>query len=142
MIDEYLKNWLIKAKNDLKVAENEIALPPDDMVTDAICFHSQQAVEKYLKAYLIFKQIEFYKSHNLEYLLQICIEADNDFSQVDVGNLSFYAVEVRYPDDFYIPTEQEAKECLEIARKVKEFVFEKLNINDSDIESSLTSDMA
>ena len=44
--------------------------------------------------------------------------------------MSFYAVEVRYPDDFYIPTEQE----------VKEFVFEKLNINDSDIESSLTSD--
>jgi hypothetical protein len=73
-------------------------------------------------------------------LLQICIEADNDFLQVDVGNLSFYAVEVRYPDDFYIPTEQEAKECLEIARKVKEFVFEKLNINDSDIEFASTSD--
>ena len=140
MIDEYLKNWLIKAKNDLKVVENEIVLPPEDMVTDAICFHSQQAVEKYLKANLIFKQIEFDKSHNLEYLLEICIETDNEFSQVEVGNLSFYAVEVRYPDDFYIPTEQEAKECTEIARKVKEFVFEKLNINDSDIESSLTSD--
>lgn len=41
MIDEYLEKWLIKANNDLKVAENEIELSPEDMVTDAICFHSQ-----------------------------------------------------------------------------------------------------
>ena len=139
MIDEYLKKWLIKANKDLKVAENEIILPPEDMVTDAICFHSQQAVEKYLKAYLIFKQVEFDKTHNLEFLLEICIENESDFSQIDVGNLSFFAVEVRYPDDFYIPTEQEARECLEIARKVKEFIYKKLNITDSDIKA-LTSE--
>lgn len=139
MIDEYLKKWLIKANKDLKVSENEIILPPEDMVTDAICFHSQQAVEKYLKAYLIFKQVEFDKTHNLEFLLEICIEIDSDFSEIDVGNLSFFAVEVRYPDDFYIPTEQEARECLEIARKVKEFVYTKLNITDSDIKA-LTSE--
>ncbi len=41
MIDEYLQKWLIKANNDLKVAKNEIKLPLEDMVTDAICFHSQ-----------------------------------------------------------------------------------------------------
>jgi len=41
-----LEQWLIKANNDLKVAENEIVLDPGDMVTDAICFHCQQAVEK------------------------------------------------------------------------------------------------
>jgi HEPN domain-containing protein len=135
MIDVYLKKWLIKANKDLKVSENEIVLPSEDMVTDAICFHSQQAVEKYLKAYLIFKQVEFDKTHNLEFLLEICIETDNDFSQIDVGNLSFFAVEVRYPDDFYIPTEKEARECLEIARKVKEFIYKKLNITDSDIKT-------
>lgn len=137
MIDKYLEQWLIKANNDLKVAENEIILTPEDMVTDAICFHSQQAVEKLLKAYLIFRQIDFDKSHNLEYLLEICSEKDESFSQLEVGNLSFYAVEIRYPDDFYIPTEKEARECLEIARKVKEFIYRKLNINDSDIRSSL-----
>jgi len=139
MIDEYLGKWLIKAKSDLKVAENEIKLSPEEMVTDAICFHSQQAVEKYIKAYLIFKEIDFDKSHKLEYLLEICIEEDNDFSQIDVGNLSFYAVDVRYPDDFYIPTVEEARECLEIARKVKEFIFRKLNVIDSDIGSGSSS---
>ncbi len=133
MIDEYLEKWLIKANNDLKVAENEMALPKENMVTDAICFHSQQAVEKYLKAFLIFKGEDFKKSHNLEYLLEICAQLEKDFSQIDLGNLSFYAVEVRYPDDFYIPTENEAQECLNIARNVKDFVLKKLNIKDDDI---------
>ncbi|HLP57942.1 MAG TPA: HEPN domain-containing protein [Candidatus Deferrimicrobium sp.] len=140
MIDEYLEKWLIKANNDLKVAENESHLTPQDMVTDAICFHSQQAVEKYLKAFLIFNKIDFDKSHKLEYLLELCIEADNDFSQVDIGDLSFYAVEVRYPDDFYIPTEKEAKDSLEIAIKVKQFIFQKLNIKDSDIKTIISLD--
>jgi len=139
MIDEYLQKWLIKANNDLKVAENEIELSPEDMVTDAICFHSQQAVEKYLKSYLVFQNINFDKTHNLEYLLETCIEKDSDFSQVDVGDLSFYAVEARYPDDFYIPTEKEARESLEKARKVKDFVFKKMTITDSDIRSDLAS---
>ncbi|MCP5102584.1 MAG: HEPN domain-containing protein [bacterium] len=136
-MDEYLEKWLIKANNDLKVAENEIELSPEDMVTDAICFHSQQAVEKYLKAYLVFQSIDFDKTHNLEYLLETCIEKDEDFSQIDVGDLSFYAVEARYPDDFYIPTRKEAGECLERARKVKEFILKKMNIKDSDIRSNL-----
>jgi len=140
MIDKYLEQWLIKANNDLKVAENEIVLDPGDMVTDAICFHCQQAVEKLLKAYLIFKQVDFDKSHNLEYLLEICLEKDESFSQVEVGDLSFYAVEIRYPDDFYIPTEKEARECLGIAKKVKEFIYNKLNLSDSDIRSFLTLD--
>jgi len=132
MIDEYLEKWLAKAGNDLKAAESLINQAPEDMVTDAICFHSQQAVEKYLKTFLISRNIDFDRSHKLEYLLELCIEDDNDFSQIDVGDLSFYAVEVRYPDDFYIPTEREARESLEIARRIKEFVYKKLGIEDSE----------
>jgi HEPN domain-containing protein len=132
MIDEYLEKWLAKAGNDLKAAESLINQAPEDMVTDAICFHSQQAVEKYLKTFLISRNIDFDRSHKLEYLLELCIEDDNDFSQIDVGDLSFYALEVRYPDDFYIPTEREARESLEIARRIREFIFQKLDIEDSE----------
>jgi HEPN domain-containing protein len=69
---EYVRRWLTKANNDLKVAEHEIVLRPEDMVTEAICFHCQQAVEKFLKAYLITNEIEFGRTHNLEYLLELC----------------------------------------------------------------------
>jgi HEPN domain-containing protein len=46
MIDEYIKKWLIKALNDVKVAVHEMALAEEEIVTNAVCFHCQQAVEK------------------------------------------------------------------------------------------------
>ena len=44
--------WCQKADNDLKVANHEI--DHDDPALDIICFHAQQASEKYLKAYLVY----------------------------------------------------------------------------------------
>lgn len=64
MIDDYIRKWIIKADNDFKVAEHELAQPDIEMVTDAICFHCQQSVEKLLKAYLASKNIDFGKTHN------------------------------------------------------------------------------
>ena len=102
--DDYVKKWLIKANNDMRVAENEMMLPPDDIVTEAICFHCEQCVEKFLKAYLITGNIDFKKTHNLEFLLELCIKKDAEFEKINLGDLSFYAVEIRYPDEFYLPT--------------------------------------
>lgn len=133
-MDEYVKRWLIKANNDLKVAENEMGLSPDDIVTEAVCFHCEQAVEKFLKTYLITRKIEFKKTHNLEFLLELCIKEDAEFEKINVGNLSFYAVEVRYPDEFYLPTIDEAKECIEIPREVKQFVLKKIGIKECELK--------
>ncbi len=43
---ERAKKWIKKAENDMKVAKDE--LNTENPVTDAICFHAQQAVEKLL----------------------------------------------------------------------------------------------
>lgn len=125
-MNEYIEKWILKALEDLKLISHELSFPPEEVVTGAVCFHSQQAVEKLLKAYLILENIDFGKTHDLKYLLNLCIKQDKDFKKVKVGDLTFYAVEVRYPDEFYIPTIEEAKECSEIAAKIKEFVFFKL----------------
>jgi len=124
--DEYLQRWLIKADNDLKVAEHEIKIDKNERVTEAICFHCQQAAEKYLKAYLVWRGVDFGKTHNMEYLVQLCAKYDRDFHDIDVGDLSFYAVEIRYPDDFYMPSLQEAKECIKIAKNIRKFIRRKI----------------
>jgi len=49
---DLVKNWLDKAEKDLISAKHELSFK--DMVTESVCFHCQQAVEKYLKAYLLF----------------------------------------------------------------------------------------
>ncbi len=134
MIDDKVRKWVIKAMEDYRTVENEFKLKEDEIVTSSVCFHSQQFVEKILKAYLTMKGVDFGKTHNLEFLLKLCSETDPEFKQLEIGDLSTYAVEVRYPDDFYIPTIEEAKESFEIAKKIKNFVFRKLGISEEDIK--------
>lgn len=122
----YLKNWLLKAGNDMKAARQMIE--SSDPVTDVACFHCQQAVEKYLKAYLIYQNKEFEKNHNLFSLQNYCAELDHDFSGIDLKNLNFFGVAVRYPDEFYIPSLEEAKEYYAIALKIKQLAEEKIKI--------------
>ncbi len=71
MKSELVRNWLIKANNDIRVIQNELSLPVEKTVTDGVCFHTQQAIEKFFKAYLISNEIEFPKTHNLEILQEL-----------------------------------------------------------------------
>jgi len=135
LIDEYIKRWIIKATEDYKVAKHELNLDEDEIATGAVCFHCQQCVEKLLKAYLISKNVDFRKIHDLKLLLKFCVEQDPDFHNVSVGNLTFYAVEVRYPDEYYFPSVDEAKESFDIISKIKDFVFEKLKINEETLKT-------
>lgn len=125
-MDEYVNKWIKKADNDLKVASNELSLSTEYMVTEAICFHSQQAAEKLLKAYLIALGIDFDRTHNIEYLIKLCSSKDKDFIDLDAGNLTSYAVNIRYPDSFSIPDIEEAQESYKTAVRIRIMVLEKL----------------
>jgi HEPN domain-containing protein len=123
---EAIKKWILKAENDLKIAKDEILT--ENPATDAICFHAQQCVEKYLKAYLISKDKEISKTYDILFLIKQCLLIDNEFNyllELNADSLTSYAVEIRYPDDFYFPSLEEAKEAIEICEKVKQFVINK-----------------
>jgi len=122
-----IKEWIHKAEHDLGMAE--LALENKPEYTDSICFHCQQAAEKYLKAYLVSLDIRFEKKHGLSYLLDLIDEKEkvsDEFYEM-AEKLEDYAVEIRYPDDWFEPEAEDAKEALEIARKVKEFVLNKID---------------
>ena len=118
--------WMNKAEHYIGMAELAIAQKTD--YTDAICFHCQQAAEKYLKALLVIKKIEFKRTHHLTYLLDLISEkidtSEKLYSYVE--KLESFAVEVRYPDDMYEPTQKEAKEAFNAAIKIKNFVISKI----------------
>lgn len=125
--DGEIKKWIKKAESDLKTAK--ILYDSKEVVTESICFHCQQAAEKYLKAFLVFHKKEFRRTHIIAELLKLCIDLDSDFNklkEINIQNLSIYAVEVRYPDDFYIPTIEEAKESIDLVEKTKDFILDKL----------------
>ena len=59
--------------------------------------------------------------------MRLCIKIDEDFRNLNFATvLTNYAVEIRYPGDFYIPDIEEAREAYEMALKVKDFVINKM----------------
>jgi HEPN domain-containing protein len=120
-VAEIVNKWILKAEHDLKAADQ--MLRADEPITDAACFHCQQAVEKYLKAYLVSRGVAPEKTHKLERLIEECSKWDKAFiSLAKTVVLSEYAVESRYPDDFFIPSLDEANRALALAREVKQFL--------------------
>jgi HEPN domain-containing protein len=90
-----------------------------------VCFLCQQAVEKYLKGYLVFAVGKFPKIHDLTHLLKLCAKTDKKFlnflSSGDI--LSQYYIVARYPLPEYPPAgKTEAREALMVAEKIVKFV--------------------
>ena len=46
-LQQLVRNWLIKAGNDLKIGRDEMKTA--EPTTDMVCYHMQQCVEKCLK---------------------------------------------------------------------------------------------
>ena len=120
----YIKLWMEKADEDLMVVSR--LTEPQLIAASAVCFHCQQAVEKYLKAFLIANGKEIKKTHNIEYLLSECEDFDIDFAEIDPKNLSDFGVEIRYPGDLYNPSENETRDYIEIANVIKQIVKTKI----------------
>jgi len=120
---DYLAQWYYKADEDVLVLE-ELLSREANHYTGAICFHAQQAVEKYLKLFLIFHDVEFKKVHDVDYLLDECKKIDAlSFEDVELKSLTDYGVAVRYPDDFINPSLADAEYYSEVAQQVKRIIY-------------------
>jgi len=79
MVDmAYVLPWIEKADGDLLVAHH-ISETMRPVSTEIVCFHCQQAVEKYLKAFLVYNDQEPPKTHELTELIRQCCMFDADF---------------------------------------------------------------
>ncbi|RLD66035.1 MAG: DNA-binding protein [Bacteroidetes bacterium] len=122
------KEWFRKAYNDLSAAKIIISAEIEKKPYDTVCFHSQQAVEKFLKGFLTYHNKNFPKSHFLEMLLELCKEIDLSFEDIaEIGMLTPYSVEIRYPDNTDEIEAEEAEEAYQLALKVKQFIENKIN---------------
>jgi HEPN domain-containing protein len=88
----------------------------------------QQAVEKALKAHLVWQDRAFRKTHDLLELSALCREADPELSEPlrGLAPLTRYAWESRYPGEAPEPTVEEAQSWLLRARQVVGVVASRL----------------
>jgi len=118
-----LRQWLEIADNDLAYAEfaskNMWPVP-----YGIICFHCQQAVEKYLKRFLVINNIAPPKVHDLEELLKLCTNINPQFSTIfeKCSVLSGYAVQTRYPNEITVE-KQDMDKALSYAKSIREFIL-------------------
>ena len=126
---DYIKNWLYRAREDLAVMKDLHSSNPAGF-TSTICFHAQQAVEKFLKAFLAFHEVDFPRTHDVDYLLMECQKIDSKSFQIDLKSLTEFGVSVRYPDDFYVPTPDESNEYSQIAIAISEKVEKLITIQE------------
>ena len=120
--EEIVKRWLIKAENDLKIAKTALSFQPD--VTDAICFHAQQCVEKSLKAFLVYKSEQIERTHYLPRLVELCAQLEPSFSELYsiAVALTEYSTSTRYPDDWREIPLSEAEQAVRSADTALDFV--------------------
>lgn len=93
----------------------------EEIPFDTECFHCQQAAEKFLKSYLVAKRRPYPISHDLVLILEkiLPLDASAEVLRDDLALLVPYAVEIRYPDDCFMPTAEDAKEAREAVLKVE-----------------------
>jgi HEPN domain-containing protein len=123
-----IRQWISKGDHDLGTAKITYLHIPEYI--DTVTFHCQQAVEKYLKAYLVFQSTTFKFSHDLIYLLDLITLKDTDFESYydTVSELQGYAVEIRYPNETIFLSNEKVEKAMTVAKEVREFVTGKMNI--------------
>ena len=126
VIGKIVGRWLRKA--DLDIDSAEALLSRDIPLLYPSCFHSQQAAEKYLKAYLTCHQVEFPKTHNIGQILDLVGTVDGSLAKElePATALTPYGVDIRYPQDTPEPNLSDAREATDLARKVRDAIRQHL----------------
>ncbi len=112
------KEWFEMAKKDMRSAE---ILFEHDADNGIVCFHCQQAIEKYLKGFLINATGELQEGHNLVKLCKKALAYDKALGGFikDMALVNTYYIETRYPaEDPLLVSKEDAEECIKIAIKV------------------------
>lgn len=116
------REWLQKAHSDLRMAKLGFGLAPDPEYDDS-CFHSQQCVEKLIKAVLVERGISFPHSHDIGGLVDRVATVEPSLASLrdELDALSSLAVIYRYPGDR--ADADDAQTALALAVKAHELVM-------------------
>ena len=122
---ELLRSWLTKASRDLRSAR--VLGSDENALLDTAVYHCQQAAEKAVKAFLIYRGVTPDKTHDIRNLTVQAAAFEPRFHDLvhSAAALTPYAWEFRYPADLVetCPTREEFEEALRQAQEIYDFVL-------------------
>ena len=115
------QEWAEKADEDFTAIQALLAAGVP--VHNVICFHAQQCIEKYLKAWLQEANYRFSRTHDLIVLLDLVAHHRPDWDKwrADFQILTFHAVDFRYPGKDATPVDAQhaVQICTEVRRTIR-----------------------
>ena len=115
--------WLTRSLHDLRSAQR--LANDDEPILDTAVYHCQQAAEKAVKAFLVYHDTRFEKTHDIEPLVDAASSIEPSFSDwiASAQLLTPYATAFRYPGAFLEPAESEFESAFCTARDLYAFVL-------------------
>lgn len=119
--------WFEKALKDIESAKILFAANSPTQ-WHQVLFFCQQAVEKTMKAFLVWNETKFRWTHDLLELGKQCVDIEAVLTiEVElVKYLTDYAWEFRYPGEDPEPTKSEAKDAIAAAERFRRAMLRKL----------------
>ena len=117
-------DWIDFASDDIEAAR---LLMTSDQCDDAAAFHCQQAIEKALKAYVLFVTGTHVDGHNLTWLCRTALRYNPKFTQWldESAYLNRYYIETRYPSDIPLLLHRnDVEKVYNMAKAMYEFIVE------------------
>lgn len=124
-MNDVIREWITKADGDFRTAQRELAAVEAPNF-DAVCFHSQQCIEKLMKALLIARGGLPPKAHDLIVLADLIGRHLPDWSWPadELRFLSRAAVTFRYPGES--AEREDAEEAVAIAGRLRKALLSQL----------------
>ena len=122
-------DWLFHAYQDLLAAK---ILVDDKRLYGATVFHCQQAIEKALKAFLLYKSHKLLDGHNLAWLCKKAAMLEGSFTKwlPECATLNRFYIETRYPADIPIEIERDfADTTLAATDEMVDFVCDEIKFD-------------
>lgn len=123
---EEFEIWLQRAESNLRIARMG---RKKGVFLEDLCFEAQQAAEKALKALLIYLSEDYPKVHAFALLLERLEQYVTVPEAIrEVVELTDYAVEMRYPGDYFPVSQEEYERALELAERVLNWVRSQVDV--------------
>jgi HEPN domain-containing protein len=107
------------AVEKMKEANRELYRPEEDVVSYLVCKNAQNAVQNYLRGYLLRSGIETKKEDSLDFLYKQCVNLNKNFHEVDLTGFNCQHGDKNLR---YCAGADKVSRCFEIANRLDTFL--------------------
>lgn len=105
----------VEAIGKLSEANEELCRPEKDMVPFVVCKNSQQAIDKYMRGFLIEKGVDAGNYSTIDDLYTECLKLSPNFNKIDLADFGCTANKI---DASYCNNVSKVSKCFDTAKKL------------------------